>query len=301
MNRTLNRILGGILLLFAILVIIASILVFLGINRVNKTYSIQPESISLPEDEAALAAGQKWADTLCTNCHGQDYSGLALIDDEDIGLYIAGPNLTPGQGGIGAAYTDADWVLALRHGIRPDGTPLLGMPSNAFYYMSDEDLGATIAYLKTLPPVDNQLTESYLTPISYLLTSVGVFKTFIPAEIIEHDTRPDMPKPGRTAAYGQYLVRITDCANCHGSALSGGQSPVPGSPPSPNLTPGGALAFYSEAEFITAMRTGQTPYGYKLDDAYMPWNEYQNLSDDELAAILIYLQSLPNLETNQTP
>jgi mono/diheme cytochrome c family protein len=301
MNTILKRILGGILLLFAALVIIASIMVFIGISRVNKTYHIQPAPVSLPDDEASLAIGEKWADTLCTNCHREDYGGQTLIDDESIGLYIASPNITPGNGGIGANYTNESWVLALRHGIRPDGTPLLGMPSNAFYYMSDEDLGALIAYLKTVPPIDNHLDESYLTPVSYLLTSLGVFKTFIPAEVIQHDKRPPSPIPGLTAEYGLYLVRVGDCANCHGDALSGGQSPVPGSPPGPNLTPGGAVAFWSEEEFITTMRTGETPYGGQLDADYMPWNEYQNLSDDELSAILLYLQSLPSLETNQKP
>ncbi|HKJ27889.1 MAG TPA: c-type cytochrome, partial [Anaerolineales bacterium] len=261
------------------------------------TYAVTPEPLTLPTDEAALALGEKWADTLCTNCHREDYGGQELIDDESIGLYIASPNLTSGKGGIGESYTDADWVLALRHGIRPDGTPLLAMPSNAFYYMSDEDLGALIAYLETVPPVDNTLHESYLTPTSYILTSLGVFHTFIAAEVIEHDVRPPTPLPGVTEEYGLYLVRVGDCANCHGEKLAGGESPVPGSPPSPNLTPGGAIAFWSDEEFITTMRTGDTPYGRQLDSEFMPWKEYQNLSDEDLQAILLYLQSLPELET----
>lgn len=301
MNTTLKKILGGVMLFFAVIVIIASLLVFVGITRVHKHYDIQPAAITLPTDQASLAVGEKWADTLCSNCHRQDYGGQALIDEESIGIYIASPNLTSGKGGIGAVYTTEDWVGALRHGIRPDGTPLLGMPSNAFYYMSDEDLGALIAYLKTVPPVDNVLDESFLTPASYILSSLGFFGNFISAESIPHDIRPPMPEPGVTAEYGLYLVRVGDCSNCHGAALSGGQGPVPDSPPGPNLTPGGTLAGWTPEEFISTIRTGVTPYGRELNPDYMPWNEYQNLSDDELTAILLYLQSLPALELNEKP
>jgi hypothetical protein len=81
--------------------------------------------------------------------------------------------------------------------------------------------------------------------------------------------------------------------------LSGGESPVPGSPPGPNLTPGGTVAFWTAEEFITAMRTGATPYGRQLDPDFMPWKEYTNLSDDELSAILLFLQSLPALENGE--
>ncbi len=49
------------------------------------------------------------------------------------------------------------------------------------------------------------------------------------------------------------------------------------------------------------MRTGMTPYGRQLDPEFMPWKEYNNLSDEELSAILVYLQSLPALETDVQP
>ena len=61
---------------------------------------------------------------------------------------LRAPNLTPG--GVGGTYTDTDWIRALRHGVAPDGTPLVFMPSWEYYYLSKEDLGALIAYLKQL-------------------------------------------------------------------------------------------------------------------------------------------------------
>ena len=64
----------------------------------------------------------------------------------------------------------------------------------------------------------------------------------------------------------------------------------------PNLTPGGELGFWMEEQFITAIRTGVTPSGHDLNPDRMPWEEYRFMSDDELKAIFMYLQSLPKLQ-----
>jgi hypothetical protein len=64
----------------------------------------------------------------------------------------------------------------------------------------------------------------------------------------------------------------------------------------PNLTPGGELAAWSEADFIQTIRTGATPSGHQLN-AVMPWKTYGKMSDDELKATFLYLQSLPKLAT----
>jgi len=64
--------------------------------------------------------------------------------------------------------------------------------------------------------------------------------------------------------------------------------------PSPNLTPGGELASWSEVDFFTAIRTGVTPSGHKLSEE-MPWQNFGQMTDDELKAVWLYLQSLPAL------
>jgi hypothetical protein len=78
---------------------------------------------------------------------------------------LAIPNLTTGAGGVGDTNTDEDWVRAIRHGVGHDGRGLALMPSAVFYYLSDEDLGALIAYLKSLPPVDNEMPGTDLGPV----------------------------------------------------------------------------------------------------------------------------------------
>jgi mono/diheme cytochrome c family protein len=186
-------------------------------------------------------------------------------------------------------------VKAIRHGVRMDGTPLLFMPSTEFYYLSDRDLGAVIAYIQTAPPMNNVLPPSSVSPIGRLIMMVpGI--TFIPAELIPHDApRPDAPPVGITAEYGEYLTQ--SCKVCHGLTMSGGAIPgFPASwPPALNLTwgEGSALPLWTEDNFINTMRTGETPGDIQLRKDYMPWTSYRHMSDDELRAVWVYLQSLP--------
>lgn len=267
--------------------------------RLNRTYKVQPESIVIPEDASAVGRGAYLYASNCAGCHGDGLGGKAILDDPAIG-YIPATNLTAGQGGVANRYTDADWVRAVRHGIRYDGKPLMVMPSTGYWYLSDDDLGALIAYLKTAPLVNNDTGQKKLSPLAHILMSIGAFGDVFAAEVIDHNApRPAAPEPGVTAAYGDYLVKVGDCSTCHGSQLNGGQSPEPGAPFSPNITPGGDLANWSEADFITAMRTGVTPEGSNLDPAFMPWEEYGRKTDDDLRSIYLYLQSLPALGTNR--
>lgn len=78
---------------------------------------------------------------------------MVVVDDPALGVII-GPNLTRGAGGVGGGLSDADFERAIRHGIAPDGRRLVFMPSSEYQYMSDEDLGAAVAYVRSVPPVD---------------------------------------------------------------------------------------------------------------------------------------------------
>ena len=61
-----------------------------------------------------------------------------------------------------------------------------------------------------------------------------------------------------------------------------------------NLTRGGEVGFWSEELFLATMRTGVTPGGHKLID-FMPWKFFGQMTDEELSAVWMYLQSLPAL------
>jgi mono/diheme cytochrome c family protein len=288
--KWIGIIMGGLVGLLALVFVV---LYFIGGAKVNKKYEVPVETISIPTDAAAVQRGEHLATIyICTRCHTENLGG-------DLSFVVPGmvsiptPNLTSGPGGVGGFYTDTDWVRAIRHGVGHDGRALFIMPSKTFHYLSDEDLGALIAYLKSLPPVDNALPERRIEPLGRLMMAVGMFPP-LPVEQIDHTSPPPVaPEPGVTVAYGEYLSRT--CTECHGADLNGAPFGPPGQEvPTPNLTPGGELASWSEENFITTMRTGVTPYGRQIDEE-MPWKYFGQMSDEELRAVWLYLKSLPAL------
>lgn len=283
--------------LIGLLLIAVIVLYALGTGRLNKKFSVTAEALPIPADAASVARGEHFAQIQCQGCHGDNMAGgLKFFDDPAFGVAYA-PNLTPGKGGLGGSLSDADYIRAIRHGIRPDGTPMLVMPNTALYHLSDEDLGAVIAYAKSLPPVDNVVEgPPTLRILGRVLAGAGQLPP-LAAEAIDHTgPRPVAPQRGATAEYGDYLVASIGCSQCHGPQLSGGHPPEPDAPPAPNLTPGGELLGWTGADFTKAMRAGLTPGGRQLNEA-MPWKNFGHMTDDELTAVWLYLHSLPKRVT----
>lgn len=266
--------------------------------RFNRTYRVQVEPVKVPSDAESIRQGEHIASIRgCKACHGEDLSGQIEFEDPMVGT-IANANLTGGRGSEVIEYTTEDWVRAVRHGVGRDGKPLLIMPSNQHYSMSDEDLGALLAYIRSLPPVDNELPELQLSLFPRLMYVLGPMDFLVPAELIDHNAaRPPAPERGVTAEYGAYLAGL--CSLCHGPGFSGG--PIPGTPPEDppalNLTPAGALQNWTFEEFLTAMRTGATPYGRQLRDEFMPYQSlFGEMTDEEWEAIWLFLRTLPPTE-----
>lgn len=288
-------VLGGLL---GLLVIAVVVLYFVGSAQLNRTLDVQAEDISIPADGAALARGEHlvMGPSLCVVCHGEDLSGDLEVDDPMIGT-IYGTNIT----GLGDTYSDADFIRAIRHGVAPDGRPLVLMPSKLYTNLSVEDLGAMIGYLKTVPHTGENPPEPQLSIPGYVLLGSGVFGDEVfSADVIDHDQPfPPMPEVGANVEYGAYLAPF--CTGCHGEDL-GGQlvDPTePESPWAPNLTRGGELAEWSEADFIQTMRTGISPHGHELDPEWMPWKAFAKLDDDELRGLWMYLQLVPDVNRSE--
>jgi mono/diheme cytochrome c family protein len=267
----------------------------MGQARLNKKYDVPVQLVEIPTDEESLAEGKRiFQYRGCEACHGEDLQGLVYLDNPAIGQVIT-PNLTSGQGGIGAQRTDEDLIRAIKHGVRYDGTPLLFMPSTEFYFLSDADLGKVLAYIRSMPPVDHEVPRSKLSATGFIVMNIAKSITFLPAELIPHDqTPPPAPEPGVTAEYGEYLS--LSCRVCHGPTYSGGKiTGFPDEwPAAPNLTSGAGsrLTGWGEEGFITIMRTGEN-HGRKINPSYMPWKSYRHMSEDELRAVYTYLMSLP--------
>jgi mono/diheme cytochrome c family protein len=278
--------------LIGLLLIVAIVLFIDASVRLNKTYTIQAETVIFPTDTASIERGKHLADVFCAECHGDDFSGKVFFNVAPIGI-INALNLTPGEGGAGSEFTDVNWVLAVRHGVNPEGKPLLIMPSKERYNLSDADFGDIIAYLKSLPPVNKEWDDPQLTPLGKIMIAAGAFGDILNVETINHTgTRPVAPVESVTAEYGGYLVNSFGCTTCHGKDLAGGRDPEPGSPPVPDLTPGGDLGKWTDQDFINTLRTGINPKQHQLTH-FMPWKYLGHMTDNELEAVWLYLKSLP--------
>ena len=287
----LGSLIGLLVLAFAVLYIIGSV----KWNKLHGQYDVPVETVTIPTDQASIVRGEHIATIhMCQHCH-MDNSGGQAVGAPAVAM-LSIPNLTSGAGGVGGANTDKDWVRAIRHGVGQDGRGLVLMPSVVWYYLSDEDLADLIAYLRSLPPVDNEMPKSDLGPIGRVMLALGQLPPEIIPNVIVIDhygPRPVAPKPGVTVEYGKYLALT--CTLCHGENLNGqivregGNMYV-----ALNLTQGGEMRGWSEEDFITALRTGITPSGHQLID-FMPWKYFGQMTDDELKAVWMYLQSLPAL------
>lgn len=287
--------LGGLLV---VLLVAGAVLHFLGGKRLARRFDVRPAAILVPADDAAVERGRHLATaiTLCHACHGDNLGGQAMFEAPGIAAVYAS-NLTRGRGGIASAYTDEDYVRAIRHGVNRDGRGLLIMHSDAYNHLGAADLGAIIAYVKSMAPVDNVVPGSGAAPLGRVFVALGLFDSetmpLLPAEVIDHEAAlADAPTPSADAAYGRYLVSIAVCAMCHGRDLRGGPPIEEGAPPAPSIADLAAPGGWSIEQFIRTLRSGVTPYGKTLDGEVMPWEVYAGMTDQELTAIWRYIGSL---------
>jgi cytochrome c553 len=250
-------------------------------------YEVPREEVAIPTDAASIARGRHLSDSVavCTVCHGDSLGGQLAFDHPLLGRGDT-PNLTTGRGGIGTEYGVVDWVRALRHGVDRRGRGLMFMPVDHYQHLRDEDLGAMIAYYRSMPPVDNQNAGLQLSWLARWMIDLGLSGEVVRAAKIDHFTAP--PKP--PSDEGAYLVQIGGCTFCHGAGLNGGQGLEPGAPRGPDLTRGGGLGGQGYAAFAAVMRTGTALDGHAIDPRFMPWQGYRRMSDDELRAVWEYLR-----------
>lgn len=237
----------------------------------------------------------------CGNCHSPQgpegpIPGMALAGmmvEQNEGFTAIASNITP-AGAVGS-WSDGELARAIREGIRPDGS-VIGppMPIGLYRGLSDDDLMSIVMYLRQVPAVENDPGESvYNIPLP-------------PAYGPPIDTVAAIPK-GVTVEYGEYLAGpIAHCMECH--TTFGPQGPMfdshlgaggfafhgPwGTSIAPNITPTG-LSEYSDEELgrmiVAGLRPGDVPM---LPP--MPYPYFAKMTDDDLAAIMLYLRQLPAL------
>ena len=85
---------------------------------------------------------------VCRGCHGPGLSGGKIQGDPNMPIVA---NLTPDETGL-KAWSESDFIRAIREGRRPDGSAISDyMPWKAYGQMSDDELKAIYAYLRTVP------------------------------------------------------------------------------------------------------------------------------------------------------
>jgi cytochrome c553 len=279
--KRLGYAMGGLVSLLLVTYLVVHVM---ATFRMERKYAVTHETVDVPAGAEAVARGKHVVEAMghCNGCHGADFGGTVMLDSFAIGKLVA-PNLTTGRGGRGAALRTEDWVRALRHGLSRDGHPLKVMPSEAFQHLSREDLGAIIAYMRTVAPVDKDLGATHIGPLGRALFVFGVLP-LLSYEAIDHEAAARFSPPvGPTAEYGRYLAGASGCLACHGAELQGGKSPAPGFPAPPRLARLGELG-WGEADFVRALRTGTRPDGRVLGDS-MPWRAIGQMNDTEIAAL----------------
>jgi mono/diheme cytochrome c family protein len=257
-------------------------------NAMTRTYAVHDPAPPKRRDADALAQGHHLFDTRgCGDCHGPTGAGKVLIDEP--GLMRVVPSNLP-RALRDPAYTDSAIAAAIRHGVRPDGTPLVIMPAGDYAELDDRDVAALITYMRSLPASDNDPGTTAVGPVGRVLYLLGKLP-LLPAEAVDHAPRQRRAPPASvTPEFGQYVAQ--SCTGCHGVDFTGGLVVEPGKPPSANLTPhASGLAGWTEADFLRAMNTGRRPDGRTLDPL-MPWATYSRMHDVELRALWTYLAAL---------
>jgi mono/diheme cytochrome c family protein len=293
--RWISSFLSGLLTLVAAALLIVALI---GFYKLNQRYDNPVQEVEIAGSPEQIARGEQLAN-ICVSCHTPG-SQLPLVgtnvtakfDFPPLGSIYA-PNLTP-AGNI-ADWTDGEVIRAIREGIDQNGRSLLVMPSNNFRNMSDDDVEALVAFLRSQPAQGEPTPDSHFNVLGAVFMMMSDFRTA--QQPVGHVTAP----PADTPEYGKYLVDVIGCRDCHGSQLEGkAEDGQPGPPPGPNLTQ--IVPQWTEAEFMTFFNTGTLPGGGTVptvtmksgfSEPKMPWPMVRAAtSDDDLKAIYSYLHNL---------
>jgi mono/diheme cytochrome c family protein len=264
-------------------------------SKLNAQVEQAVHLVEIPDSNAAVERGKYLVDHVMgcshSDCHRADLGGGTVIDAPPMGMLYA-PNITTGKGSVIKDFEPIDFVRIIRHGIKKDGRRAVVMPSEDYWNFPDSDIGAVIAYVKSMPPVDRETRDHEPGFLARALLLTGEIK--FAHEKIDHSAERPMAQPGPTKEWGAVLIGT--CIGCHGEGLSGGKIPGgdPEWPESRNITPDEATGIgkWDYATFTKALREGTRPDGTKLNPL-MPWQAYKGMEEDDVRAVWEYLRSVP--------
>ncbi len=252
----------------------------------------------------------------CVDCHSTrdwtKYGGPVVPSTLGKGGDLYGTNLgLPGDfyarnitpAGVGE-WTDGELVRAITTGVDRNNEPLFPiMPYPKYAQMAKEDVEAIVAYLRTLPAIENAVpAHTFTFPMQLIARTLPA-----PAK---YSTRPD---PNDRVRYGRYLA--AGCSDCHTPAVQGvpiaGQDfaggvefPLPGGGyvRTANITSDAitGIGSWTEQQFVDKFKAmAELPDQVLASPAdrrkntVMPWKVLGGMTREDLAAIFAYLRSLP--------
>ena len=283
-----------------LLTIVLAALTFFGGKGIQTAYfpgAADAPNLTVAGTPEQIARGDYLVNMSCIGCHsavGADGNpaqehplngGWNIAQAEGFGFVgdMVTENLTPG--GKLASYSDGELFRAIRHRVNKDGDLLAFMSLMTYSQLSNEDTEAIIAYLRTLPPVEQTaVTGDKLSFLGSIMFGAGLFGT--PEKAAEMVVAPPQ---GVTAEYGKYVATFAECRGCHGPDATGVEE-SPAGPATPN--PRTLVGTLTLEQFAEMMHTGVKPDGVAFPET-MPWQIASKLTDDDLAALSAYLTTNP--------
>ena len=257
--------------------------------------------------------------TVCIDCHSTRdwgrFSGPVVRGTEgkggekfDAQMGFPGtfysPNITPYSL---SGWSDGELFRAITSGVTRDNQPIFPVMPCAYYgRMATEDIYSIVAYLRTLPAIAGKPPKSVANfPVNILLHTMP-----------EKASPRPVPSKSDTLVYGKYLTEAAACIDCHTpvaknqiipeKAFSGGREfQMPGGMlRSSNITPDKetGIGQWSKDWFIGRFKSYDlsTYSPGTLDNGalvtIMPWTMYAGMDSTDLAAIYVYLRSVPPLK-----
>jgi len=302
---------------------VAGVGAFVGYSLVTfpPTFPDTPNPTLKPStDPEIIAKGKYLVDAVahCTLCHTteedfrarESVAGMVPSGGHEWVMGPMGtmrsPNLSSDvETGIGGM-SDAELARIMKHAIDAKGEPKIMMV--AVGPMADEDLVAIISYIRSLPPVKNEVPPGGFSAMGKVVMPMMAAGYVAP--------KPDWDLPPRvddgeiSVGRGDYLANgPAFCFVCHSQPILspelGVEEPrfagctTPDPDPldtdmemcAPNLTPDpktGYITNWSEDAFVARIRAGRS-----IDHSPMPWENYKLMTDNDLRSIYQYLRSLP--------
>ena len=266
-------------------------------------------SWALAQDAALVQRGKYiFAAAGGCGCHSTKEDGLNAGGRKFSGSFgiVYGTNITPDkETGIGA-WSEQQFIDAMRYGLRPNGEKLLPvMPYPSFRLMSDADMKALWAYLQSLPAIKKTNRPRR--------ANMPFLNLFLAAWNKAYGGKGEAPQraPSEGVERGKYLVwHVAHCGECHtprglsgapdNSRFLAGTEAGPENAIVPNITPEPrtGIGTWSEDEIVDYLQTGFRPDG---DNAQGLMAEvidgtsagYKDLSVADLRAIAAYLRTVP--------